>query len=76
MFAAVALDFAVFLWRQRQGDVLSFATVKQYVPIADGKGHYRYDYFGEVDISCVEALLPHEHRPPCWWVQVHHEEWE
>lgn len=76
LIAAIALDVGVFLYRQRHGDVLSFTTVKQYVAVHDRNGHYHFEYFGSMDISCVQALLPHQHLAPCWWVSMHHDHWE
>ncbi len=75
LFAACAFDFAVFVWRQRHGDILSFTNVKQSIAVPDAHGGYHYEYFGNTDISCVQALLPHAGLAPCWWVQVHHDDW-
>lgn len=72
---ACGLDYAVFLYRQWHGDVLSYTTVKQYIAVNDGNGHYHYQYFGNVDIACVVALLPHQRMAPCWWVDVHRDHW-
>ena len=71
LFVVIAADYGIFLYRQRHGDVLSFTHVKQYIAVNDGNGHYHYEYFGEVDIPCVVALLPHQQMSPCWWVDVH-----
>ncbi len=76
LIVAIAADYAVFVYRQRHGDILSFTTVSQYVAVADRNGHYHYEYFGTVDVPCVLALLPHQRMTPCWWVSVHHEHWE
>ncbi len=76
LMAAIAADFAIFVWRQRHGDVLSFTTVKQYVAIPEANGHWHYAYFGTIDVPCVQALLPHQRMTPCWWVSLHHDHWQ
>ena len=76
LMAVAAADYGVFVWRQRHGDVLSYTTVKQYVAVTDAPGHWHLTYFGAVDIPCVVALLPHQRMNPCWWVRLHHDDWQ
>ncbi len=76
LIVACAADLGVFVYRQRHGDVVSYVTVQEYVPVAGRGGNYSYNYFGTVDISCVEALLPHQRMSPCWWVALHRFHWE
>ncbi len=76
LMAAIAADYGVFVWRQRHGDVASFTSVKQYVAISDGNGRWHYVYFGDIDVPCVMALLPHERRSPCWWVNLRSDHWQ
>ncbi len=73
--AAAAGDYGIFLYRQRRGDVLSFATVKQYQVVAGRNGSYHEEYVGMVDVPCVQALLPHDGRSACWWVLVYQDHW-
>ena len=76
LILASAADYAIFLYRQRHGDVLSFVTVRQFVASPLKNGRYEFDYMGTMDVPCVEAFLPHQHMAPCWWVGVHHDHWE
>lgn len=76
LLTAVAADYAIFIVRQRHGDVLSFTTVKQYVAVPGRNGHYHFEYFGSMDVPCVYAFLPHQRLAPCWWVSMHHDHWE
>ncbi len=76
LMAVVAADYGVFVYRQRQGDVLSYVTVREYLPVPGSGGNYSYQYAGVTDISCVEAMLPHERMSPCWWVELHHGHWQ
>lgn len=71
LIALSALDYIVFMVRQRRGDVMSYVSVRQYMPVADGRGHYQYDYVGRMDVPCVMALLPHQRTSPCWWTKLH-----
>ena len=75
LILATGADFSVFAWRQRRGDVLSFTTVREYVAVPEGIGHWREEYFGTVDVPCVVALLPHQSLKPCWWVSVRRDHW-
>ena len=75
-FVACAVDYAVFLYRQRHGDVLSYVRVRQFVPRALKNGHYEFDYVGNRDVPCVEALLRHQRMAPCWWVSLHSDDWD
>ncbi len=74
-FAAVAGDYGLFLYRQRRGEVLSFATVRQYQVVADRHGNAHDEYVGMVDVPCVDAFLPHDGRSACWWVLVSKDHW-
>lgn len=76
LLAASAADYAVFVYRQRHGDVLSFVTVRQFVASPLKNGRYEFDYMGTMDVPCVEAFLPHQRMSPCWWVTIHHDHWE
>ena len=76
LIVAIAADYGVFVYRQRHGDVLSYVTVSEYVPVAGRGSTYSYVYFGTVDVSCVEAMLPHQRMSPCWWVMLHRFHWE
>ncbi len=76
LIVACAADYGLFVYRQRRGDVLSFTTVRQYVAVNDRNGHYHIEYFGNVDVPCVQAFLPHQRMKPCWWVSLHHDHWE
>ena len=73
--AVTAGDYGLFLYRQRHGDVLSFATVKQYQVVSDRNGSYHEEYVGMVDVPCVDSILPHDGRSACWWVLVHQDHW-
>ena len=75
LLAATAGDYALFLYRQSQGVVISFATVKQYQVVSGVNGSFHDEYVGMVDVPCVEALLPHNGRSACWWVLVHQDRW-
>lgn len=76
LIAASALDYIVFMVRQRRGDVMSYGSVRQYMPVADGKGHYSDEYVGRIDVPCVMALLPHQRTSPCWWIELHSAHYE
>ncbi len=74
--AAVAADFGIFLYRQRHGEVISFVNVRKYVASPLKNGKYEFDYIGDMDVPCVEAMLPHHRMPPCWWVGLHTDHWD
>ncbi len=76
LIVASAADYAIFVYRQRHGDVLSFTTVRQFVATPLKNGRYEYNYLGTMDIACVQAFLPHQKMSPCWWVVIHHDHWE
>ena len=73
--AGSAVDYGIFVYRQRHGDVLSFTTVKQYQAVPNRNGNYHYEYLGTMDVPCVDAFLPHVQLSPCWWVSVHRDHW-
>ncbi len=75
LLAAGAADYGIFVYRQQHGDILSFATVRQYQAVPDRNGSYHYEYVGILDVPCVEAFLPHVQRSPCWWVSLHYDHW-
>ncbi len=74
-FGAAASDYAVFVWRQRQGTALDSVTVRQYLATPLKNGREELDYLGETDEPCVRALLPHQRMAPCWWVRAHKDHW-
>lgn len=76
LIGASALDYVVFMVRQRRGETFSFVNVRQYLPVSDAHGYYHYTYFGQMDIPCVSALLPHQHTKPCWWISMHSQHYE
>lgn len=71
-----ALDYIVFMVRQRRGETFAFVNVRQYVAVSDRHGNFHSAYLGQVDIPCVSALLPHQHTTPCWWVALHSAHYE
>jgi hypothetical protein len=71
-----ALDYIAFMVRQRRGETLSYVNVREYLPVSDGYGTYKYEFVGRIDVSCVAALLPHQSMTPCWWVQLNSEHYE
>ena len=71
-----AADYIVFLYRQRHGDVLSFVTVREFVASPLKGGRYEYDFLGNMDVPCVQALLPHQRMSPCWWISLHTDHWD
>ncbi len=75
LIVAIGADYILFLYRQRHGDVLSFSTVRKYQAVPDRNGRYHYEYFGTMDVPCVEAFLPHQRMTPCWWVSLHEDHW-
>ena len=64
--AAAVADYAVF----------TYTHVKQYVGVSDGNGHYHLAYFGDMDISCIDAFLPHQGMKPCWYVSFFSDHWQ
>ncbi len=68
-------DTSYFLYQQRHGNSLSTQIVRQYGPVNDGDGNYHYQYVATVVVPCVQALLPHQGMPPCWWVSSHSRFW-
>lgn len=71
-----AVDYIRFVILQREGRSLSYEHVRAYTtsPLTHTDG-VRWNFLGNLDVSCVDAVLPHQGMPPCWWVRLHRKRW-
>lgn len=70
------LDWAIFVMRHARGHGTATVVVEQYLATPLKGEKVEYDYMGEAQVTCAEALFPHGSYPVCWWVRRHKNKWE
>ena len=71
-----AADLALFHFRARHGTGVGSVEVRQFMATPLKANRTEYDYVDTIEQPCVRALLPHQQLPPCWWVQMHRDQWQ
>ena len=71
--ATFAVDTAVYWLR---GSPSSMVTVRRYMSVPLKGQKEEYDYLGQGQASCAEALFPHKGQDPCWHLRRYPDLWE
>jgi hypothetical protein len=50
--------------------------VRQFMATPLKGNRTEYDYVDTLKQPCVRAVMPHQALPPCWWVQMHRDQWQ
>jgi hypothetical protein len=69
-------DWGVFQFRAARGTGLGSVQVRQFMATPLKANRAEYDYVDTVDQPCVRSVLPHQALLPCWWVQLHRDQWQ
>ena len=69
-------DWAVFLVRVAHGTSMGSVEVRQFMATPLKGNRTEYDYVDTLKQPCVRAVMPHQALPPCWWVQMHRDQWQ
>ena len=72
----VVADWAVFRLRVARGTGLASVEVRQFMATPLKANRTEYDYVDTIEQPCVRSVLPHQALPPCWWVQMHRDQWQ
>lgn len=70
------VDWAVFAVRRANGHGTAVVVVDKYLSTPLKSRRVEFDYMGQEQVTCAEALFPHGIYPVCWWVRRHREQWE
>jgi hypothetical protein len=71
--AAFVLDFAVYKFR---GSPQSQVVVSRFLSIPLKGQKTEYDFLGTANVPCVVALFPQSGEAPCWYLQLHPNQWD
>jgi hypothetical protein len=71
--AAFALDWAVYKLR---GSPQSQVTVSRFLSVPLKGQKTEYDFLGTANVPCSVALFPHDGNSPCWYLQLHPNQWD
>jgi hypothetical protein len=71
--AVFVLDLAVYYLR---GAPQSSVIVNRFLSIPLKGQKTEYDFLGTAPVGCVVALFPHAGESPCWYLQLHPNEWD
>jgi hypothetical protein len=71
--AAFALDWTVYKLR---GSPQSQVTVSRFLSVPLKGQKTEYDFLGAANVPCVVALFPHGGDTPCWYLQLHPNQWD
>jgi hypothetical protein len=71
--AAFALDWTVYKLR---GSPQSQVTVNRFLSVPLKGQKTEYDFLGTADLPCPVALFPHGGEMPCWYLQLHPNQWD
>ncbi len=71
--AAFVLDFAVYKLR---GSPQSQVTVNRFLSVPLKGQKTEYDSLGAASVPCAVALFPQGGDAPCWYLQLHPNQWD
>jgi hypothetical protein len=71
--AAYVLDFTVYHLR---GAPQSSVIVNRFLSIPLKGQKTEFDFLGTATVGCVVAMFPHESEAPCWYLQLHPNQWD
>ncbi len=69
-------DWAFFQFRVAHGTGLASIEVRQFMATPLKANRTEYDYVDTTEQPCVRTVLPHQALPPCWWDQMHRDQWQ
>jgi hypothetical protein len=70
---AFALDWMVY---ELRGSPQSVVIVNRFLSVPLKGQKTEYDFLGTASVPCVVALFPHGGESPCWYLQLHPNEWD
>jgi hypothetical protein len=80
LIAFVAVTILVFVldWSiyHLRGAPQSTVIVNRFLSIPLKGQKTEYDFLGTANVPCVVALFPHSGMTPCWYLQLHPNEWD
>jgi len=71
--AAFVLDFAVY---KLLGSPQSQVSVNRFLSVPLKGQKTEYDFLGTAIVPCVISLFPHAGEAPCWYLQLHPNQWD
>jgi len=71
--AAFLLDWAVYHFR---GSPESVVIVNRFLSVPLKGQKTEFDFLGTANVPCVVALFPHGGMAPCWYLQLHPNQWD
>ena len=69
-------DWALLQFRVAHGTAVGTVEVRQFMATPLKANRTEYDYIDTVEQSCVRSAFPHQALSPCWWVQMHRNQWQ
>ena len=69
-------DWALFRLRVAHGTGVGSVEVRRFMATPLKGNRTEYDYVDTIQQPCVRSILPHQALPPCWWVQMHRDQWQ
>ena len=71
--AMFVLDWTVYKVRKSPQ---STVIVNRFLSVPLKGQKTEYDFLGTASVSCVVALFPHDSMSPCWYLQLHPNQWD
>jgi hypothetical protein len=69
-------DWAVFGIRLAHGSAVGSVQVRHFMSTPLKNHRDEFDLVDSAEQACVHSGLPHQGLSPCWWVQLHRDQWE
>jgi hypothetical protein len=69
-------DWAALRIRVARGDGLGSIQVRHFVSTPLKGNREEFDFVDSAEQPCVRSTFPHQGLSPCWWVQLHRDQWQ
>jgi hypothetical protein len=69
-------DWAVLGIRVARGGGLGSVEVRHFASTPLKGNRAEFDFVDSAEQPCVRSALPHRGLSPCWWLQLHHDQWQ
>lgn len=69
-------DWALFGLRLSHGSALGSVEVRHFMSTPLKNHRDELDLIDSAEQPCVRSGLPHQGLSPCWWVQLHRDQWQ
>jgi hypothetical protein len=69
-------DWAVLRIRVAGGAGLGSIEVRHFVSTPLKGNRDEFDLVDSAEQQCARSALPHQGLSPCWWLQLHRDQWQ